>query len=357
MLEKGVINISVIVPVYNTSARLDACLDSLLNQMQSGVEIILVDDGSTDGSLVIEHRYQQAHPDKIRLFESAHGGVSAARNTGLDAARGEWIGFCDSDDTVDPRIYAELYSAALKSGAELSCCKMLDKGPEESMVISNFPFSGYTLLTDRAVIIKELFLELLLNTKRCNGYLMTCLYRRDILDRFNIRFNTGITMQEDEIFLLNYLLRVNCIVGIDMILYNYLRFETSACFNYYRRESDYFRERNWYALSLAQRDVFRNSGLDGTYSWIGSLLTFKVYFHEVQMVCSSPELRYFERLKKLRKISGRARGEKLNLKGGHRLFWQVLIYMPGLLPLLCFLKRRKDQCSRKVEHWLKGVFR
>ena len=245
----------------------------------------------------------------------------------------------------------------LKSGAELSCCKMLDKGPEESMVISNFPFSGYTLLTDRAVIIKELFLELLLNTKRCNGYLMTCLYRRDILDRFNIRFNTGITMQEDEIFLLNYLLRVNCIVGIDMILYNYLRFETSACFNYYRRESDYFRERNWYALSLAQRDVFRNSGLDGTYSWIGSLLTFKVYFHEVQMVCSSPELRYFERLKKLRKISGRARGEKLNLKGGHRLFWQVLIYMPGLLPLLCFLKRRKDQCSRKVEHWLKGVFR
>lgn len=351
------IKISVIVPVYNTAARLEACLDSLLAQTEPGVEIILVDDGSTDGSLAIERQYQLANPDKIRLLESAHGGVSAARNTGLDAARGEWIGFCDSDDTVEPRIYAELYSGAVKSGAELSCCKMVDKGPEESRIISNFPFSGDVIVTDRAVIVKYIFLELLLNTKRCNGYLMTCLYRRDVLERFNIRFDTGISMQEDEIFLLNYLVRVNRIAGVDKVLYNYLRFETSACFNYYRREGDYFRERNWYSLSLAQRDVFRNSGLGGTYPWIGDLLVFKVYFHEAQMVCSSPELKYFERLKKLREISGRARGEKLNLKGGYRLFWLVLIYMPGLLPLLCFLKRRKDQCSRKIEHWLKGVLR
>ena len=351
------IKISVIVPVYNTAARLEACLDSLLAQTEPGVEIIIVDDGSTDGSLAIERQYQLAHPDKIRLFESAHGGVSAARNIGLEAARGEWIGFCDSDDTADSRLYAELYAAAVKYGANLCCCKMLDKGPEESMIIANFPFSGDTLITDRAVILKDIFLELLLNTKRCNGYLMTCLYRREVLKHFNIRFNTGISMQEDEIFLLNYLLRVNRIAGVDKVLYNYLRFETSACFNYYRRESDYFRERNWYALSVAQCDVFRSSGLGGTYPWIGALLVFKVYFHEAQMVCSSPDLKYSERLKLLREISGRAGAEELSLSGGYRLFWLVLVHAPRLLPLLCFLKRRKDQYSRKVEHWLKGVLR
>ena len=150
--------VSIVTPVYNGESYLVNYLESIIAQTYPCIELILVDDGSTDGSLAIERQYQLANPDKIRLLESAHGGVSAARNTGLDAARGEWIGFCDSDDTVEPRIYAELYSGAVKSGVELSCCKMVDKGPEESRIISNFPFSGDVIVTDRAVIVKDIFL-------------------------------------------------------------------------------------------------------------------------------------------------------------------------------------------------------
>ncbi len=93
---------SIIVPVYNVEAYLPACMESLLNQPCQDMEIILVDDGSTDGSTMLCHGYRAAFPEKVRLICQENGGLGAARNTGIAAARGEYLWFVDSDDMIEP---------------------------------------------------------------------------------------------------------------------------------------------------------------------------------------------------------------------------------------------------------------
>lgn len=102
--------ISVIVPVYNTKEYLERCVNSLLMQTYQDMEIILVDDGSTDGSGEICDRFAERE-ERIRAFHKENGGSSSARNLGIDNAKGEYIGFVDSDDYVDADMYERLYDA------------------------------------------------------------------------------------------------------------------------------------------------------------------------------------------------------------------------------------------------------
>lgn len=104
--------LSVIIPVYNVEAYLPACVDSVLANDTSDCEILLVDDGATDRSGAICDEYALAHPALIRVIHQANGGLGAARNTGIEAARGEWLLFLDSDDTLTPDALAVLKSAA-----------------------------------------------------------------------------------------------------------------------------------------------------------------------------------------------------------------------------------------------------
>lgn len=110
--------ISVIVPVYNVEKYLERCLDSILNQTYSDLEIILVDDGSTDTSPEICDAYAK-RDERIRIFHQKNGGLSAARNTGLDNARGDYIGFVDSDDQIVPTMYESLLAAMDNEKADI----------------------------------------------------------------------------------------------------------------------------------------------------------------------------------------------------------------------------------------------
>lgn len=101
--------ISIIIPVYNTEKYLDECIQSVISQSCSDFECILVDDGSTDGSLAICRQYEAADP-RVRVLTQPNSGVSAARNAGLDAAQGEYIAFIDSDDVIHPQYLDILYS-------------------------------------------------------------------------------------------------------------------------------------------------------------------------------------------------------------------------------------------------------
>lgn len=113
--------ISVIVPVYKVEPYLKRCVDSLLNQdIAVPYEIILVDDGSPDACGRMCDQFQEEHPDKIRAFHKENGGLSSARNYGLQFARGEWISFVDSDDYVSGTYLSVLYRLATKFGADMS---------------------------------------------------------------------------------------------------------------------------------------------------------------------------------------------------------------------------------------------
>lgn len=113
--------ISVIVPVYNVEPYLRKCLDSILAQTYRDLEILVIDDGSTDGSGSICDEYAEKD-ERIRLFHTENHGLSAARNLGLDIAKGDWIGFVDSDDWIELDMYEVLLSKAEESSADVAEC-------------------------------------------------------------------------------------------------------------------------------------------------------------------------------------------------------------------------------------------
>lgn len=128
------IKISIIVPVYNVKNYLEKCLNSLVNQSLQEIEILVVNDGSTDGSQTIIDDFQKKYPQKIKAFTKDNGGLSDARNFGLDKAVGEFIAFVDGDDYVSKNMMEEMYGLAIKNNAELVICN-LKKVNENGVVL------------------------------------------------------------------------------------------------------------------------------------------------------------------------------------------------------------------------------
>lgn len=118
--------LSVIVPVYKAEKTLRKCVDSLLAQTLGDLEIILVNDGSPDGCQAILDDYAARFPDTVRTKTVENGGQGRARNFGIDMARGEWLGFVDSDDWVLPEMYEKLIAAAERERADLAVCDVLE---------------------------------------------------------------------------------------------------------------------------------------------------------------------------------------------------------------------------------------
>ena len=114
--------LSLIVPVYNAAEYLDKCLTQLMKQQVDGYEVILINDGSKDDSLEILKKWKNDHPEKIVILDVENGGQGRARNLALDIARGEYIGFADSDDWVDDAMFEKLLSAAGEADADIAVC-------------------------------------------------------------------------------------------------------------------------------------------------------------------------------------------------------------------------------------------
>ncbi len=115
-------SVSVIVPVYNTSEYLPECLDSLISQSLQDIEIVCVNDGSTDRSPEILKDYADKYPDRIKLINQENAGLSEARNAGIAASTGEYLGFVDSDDFVSPDMFRLLYEKAVSRGFDMAVC-------------------------------------------------------------------------------------------------------------------------------------------------------------------------------------------------------------------------------------------
>ena len=190
--------ISIIVPVYNVDAYLKQCVDSILSQKYENFELLLIDDGSTDKSGEICDVYEQ-RDKRVRVFHKKNGGVSSARNVGLDNAKGDWIAFVDSDDIVTPNYLSGLYSD-VKSDVDLVIQKYFvfkDHLKDESVpeVIKN------------AVVYDKSDLQKLIVEHRLdkNGYICSKLYKQELIRNNNIKFQEEISFCEDYYFLFQYL--------------------------------------------------------------------------------------------------------------------------------------------------------
>lgn len=205
--------ISVIVPVYKVEPYLEKCVRSIQNQTYRNLEIILVDDGSPDrcGEICDE----LAKEDKrIRIVHRENGGQSAARNSGLSIATGEYVGFVDSDDYIDEDMFDCLYSAMIKAGADLAMCNGRIVFPEtllksnESVALGRVEIFTCNKAYDKIIPV-------------LNNAVWNKLFRRKLLS--GLLFPEGHIHGEDFIFLLNYLEKVKSLAVVSADKYNYLQ--------------------------------------------------------------------------------------------------------------------------------------
>lgn len=125
--------VSVIIPAYNTESYMSECIESLVHQTLEEIEIIIVDDGSKDNTLQILKEYEQRYPEKIRVFHKENGGQASARNLALEYAKGEYLGFVDSDDWVSLDMYEKMYKKAKEENADVVVCNMTEHFPDQEV--------------------------------------------------------------------------------------------------------------------------------------------------------------------------------------------------------------------------------
>ena len=213
--------ISIVIPVYNTETYLPACLDSILSQDFTDFEVLLVDDGSKDGSGAICDAYA-GKDRRVRVFHQENGGVSSARNLALEQAGGDWICFIDSDDRLVPGGLQAL-AGCVSDQVDLVMADFIETtlplepvepGPGERRTISR----------------NEALVSMFNNTgRKFEGYIFAKLYRRDVIVKAQIAFDPAISIKEDTLFVVTYLCKSDKPVSVcSAPVYYYIQRPSSA---------------------------------------------------------------------------------------------------------------------------------
>lgn len=204
--------ISVIVAVYNIEEYLPRCVDSILAQTYENLEIILVDDGSSDGSAQICDDYA-GRDERIKVIHKKNGGLSDARNAGLDVAAGDYIGFVDGDDWIEPDMYYAMYEACRSAGAQMAACRY--KQITKSGVIDASAGNSVSLSKMEAL---EIYV---CGDERYQIYnsVWSKLFARSLIQ--NMRFPVG-KKSEDIMFTTRAFCRIERLAYLDKAYYNYV---------------------------------------------------------------------------------------------------------------------------------------
>lgn len=235
--------ISVIIPIYNSEKYFDRCLESILNQTYQNMQILLINDGSSDNSAILCDTV--AMKDKrIKVIHQINKGVSSARNRGLDVAEGEYITFIDSDDWIDRDAIECLYKNLIKNDSDLSIYSFT-KDYDNGKRYSN-DFTGNIINMNKIQGIKFVF-----NDDRCQGFVCNKLYKSKIINckENKIRFNEEITVLEDLYFNIQYINNCNNLTYLDSAKYHYYISGDSTMFSP-------FNEKKMTSL-LALKNIFK----------------------------------------------------------------------------------------------------
>lgn len=209
--------ISVIVPIYNVEMYLNNCIESIVNQKYNNLEIILVDDGSTDKSFNLCDIWA-SKDSRIKVIHKKNGGLSDARNAGLKIAQGEFIAFVDSDDWIDDIFLQKLYLAILQSNADIAECSVKFVDEDGKPIKERNVKNGYTILNKKEAL-QALILE--------NGVYQTVwnkLYRRSVIK--DIFFEVG-RCNEDEFWTYKVIDNAEFMILVNNSMYNYRQRQSS----------------------------------------------------------------------------------------------------------------------------------
>lgn len=213
--------ISIIVPIYNTENCLDKCIQSIINQTYLNLEIILVNDGSTDSTLTICKKYEKLD-NRIKVINVSKNGVSSARNTGIKCATGKYIGFVDSDDYIDNDMFEILYNLLINNNADISMVsyrKILNK-----KLINKNNYNGEEIVYDKVEALKYLLINI-----EIENYVWNKLFKKELFE--NVEFPEGKKF-EDISTTVKLFEKSNKFVYKKVDKYNYIKRENSIVNNY-----------------------------------------------------------------------------------------------------------------------------
>lgn len=228
--------ISIIVPVYNTSKYLHKCLDSLVNQTYKNIEIIVVDDGSTDNSAIICDSYAENYKN-ITVYHTENHGLSAARNIGIESSNGDFLAFVDSDDWVDYNTFEVAYKMIFDSSSDLSTFSLLPEYDTETE--QNIQCYDINICNQN-----ELF-NLILDTDYVCGYAWNKLFKKSIIG--GMRFDESLLSCEDIDFCTRY--AMNC---------NKVAYTTAKFYHYRQRNDSMTGEYKYSVRKLSVLDAYEN---------------------------------------------------------------------------------------------------
>lgn len=188
------IKVSVIIPVYNVEEYIEKCLNSVVNQTLEDIEIIIVNDGSEDGSKEIIQGYLEKYKNKIIYLEKENGGLSSARNYGIPYARGEYIAFLDSDDYIELSMYEKMYKKAKEENSDMVECDFIWEYPHKTKIDRGKIYNGKKQAMETARVVA-----------------WNKLIKKEIITVNNLRFPDGMRYEDVEFFykMLPYLSKIS----------------------------------------------------------------------------------------------------------------------------------------------------
>ena len=248
--------VSVVIPVYKVEKYLQRCLDSVINQTLKDIEIILIDDGSPDNCGRICDQYSEKD-SRIKVIHKKNEGVSAARNDGIKAATGEYIGFVDSDDYIAENMFEVMYQQAYNYNADISMCEFVFTAEGTEPIFSSLSSDDYKGIQ---LLSKEDIFSLVVDfSKMVQTNIWNKLFRTDIVKK--IKFDVNKKMSEDLEFLMETICECHSAVYVPYVFYAYIFIREGSAMYSVGKSIDWYKLQDIYITNIMQKVVDRNPDL------------------------------------------------------------------------------------------------
>ena len=301
--------VSIIVPIYNVKNYLGRCLDSLLSQRLKEIEVIAVNDGSTDGSLKILEEYA-LRDNRIVVIDKQNGGVSSARNVGLEVAKGNFLGFVDPDDWTEADMYEQLYQTAIQENADIVMCTYTREfGTHSKIKDFQLPKKAiYEYEKVRSELLRRLIGPLNEEMSRPElldawGTVWSKLYRADVIKKNGIEFVDleRIGTNEDSLFNIHTFYHTKKFVFLNKPLYHYWRANTGSLTSGYNPQL----KEQWFNLyRLIEEFLNKHNLQEDFYLALNNRICLNTLGLGLNTVSKSNKGSTFRKIKKLQSILG-----------------------------------------------------
>lgn len=293
------IKVSIIIPIYNSEKYIDKCLESVVNQSLKEIEIIIINDGSTDNTLNIAKEIAKKD-NRIKIFTQHNKGAAIARNLGILKSSGKYIGFVDIDDYIEREMYFELYYKAIEGNYDIVTCSFVEEGTSchnyfENALIEKNEIEGEE--------IKELYFKYIIEDKSI-GYLplWNKIFKKEFIIENNLYIDKEMVFGEDRIFCREAFLRAERIANVNKILYHYLKVnDDSITMKYSISKVEYYLQDRREMVRFIVDNIKDRKMLEKGLDIYNSRIFYKLIYYSLMEIRTDKE--WYKKYKNIKKIT------------------------------------------------------